>query len=119
MGRSIAFRAASNRKEIGIPKEVMATYKVPERLLLDTSSSSIESWTEADRLALAEAVKEMASVARFYLQHGRVNQRGVPKDGRVSFLPAVTALNYLDMLEGCDHDIFSEHLMSTGSLHSR
>lgn len=117
--RSIAYRAASNRKEIGIPKEVMATYEVPERLLLDTSSSSIESWTEADRLALTEAVREMASVARLYLQHGRVNQRGVPKGGRVSFLPAVTALNYLDILEGCDHDIFSEHLISTESLQSR
>jgi len=119
--RSIAYRTASNSKEIAIPKDVMIAYKVSGRILKNLYINS-EKQSETEKLekhALREVVKDMSNIARFYLQHGRQGQRHIPKNGRICFLPAVVSLNYLDMLEDLDHDIFNINLISADSLHNR
>lgn len=119
--RSIAYRTASNSKEIAIPKDMMIAYKVSGRTLKNLYINS-EKRSETEKLenhALREVVKDMSNIARFYLQHGRQGQRHIPKNGRICFLPAVVSLNYLDMLEDLDYDIFNINLISADSLHNR
>ena len=119
--RSIAYKTASNSEEIAIPKDVMIAYEVSGRTLKNLYINS-EKLSEAEKLendALREAVKDMSNIARFYLQHGRRGQRYIQNDGRICFLPAVVSLNYLDMLEDLDYDIFNINLISADSLHNR
>ena len=100
--RSIPYQAA--RGETPIPSELMVKHSIPSTYLFRPDNDS-------HKPALREAVYEMANLARWHLRRGRELQGNVPKQGRVSLLPAVSLELYLNKLESvADYDVLNAEL---------
>ena len=82
----------------------MEKYSIPSTYLLRPENDSFKP-------ALREAVIQMANTARIHLNEARNLQADVPKKGRVSLLPAVGSLLYLEKLEKiADFDVLHKNL---------
>lgn len=82
----------------------MVKYSIPSTYLFRPDNDS-------HKPALREAVIEMASVARTHMNIARDLQSKVPKEGRISLLPAVGVALYLEKLETiADFDILHQDL---------
>jgi len=124
--RSTVHRA-STMGEIPIPIDIMNKHNVPNRYLLNPPNITTEKGKEfhnqkddkiADQ-ALQNAVKEMAHVAANHLSRARIMQGQVPKEARLSLLPAVIGLNYLTKLEKANYDLYHPDLLTNDNFSSR
>lgn len=117
--RSTVYRA-STMGEIPIPADLMEKYDVPKRYLYNPPNVTLENGkeysNENDQIAdeaLQKVIKEMASVAANYLSRARSMQGQVPKEARLSLIPAVIGLNYLKKLEKANYDLFHPDMLVT------
>ena len=102
---------------VGIPRDLIELYGVQEKFIHDPTRI-IAGEEEEARLAIRSAVRDMAVVAGKYLNHARVNQGDVPREGKPAVLPAVSALRYMDRLKGADFDVFEEKIRDVENVES-
>lgn len=88
----------STRGEISIPSDI-----IPKNI-----STSV--LLQEDREALCRSANELACVAQHHLHEARRLQHNVPRKGWACFLPAVSALSYLEDLQKCKFDVLHSDL---------
>jgi NADH dehydrogenase [ubiquinone] 1 alpha subcomplex assembly factor 6 len=94
----------STRGEISIPSDIL-----PKNI-------STNVLRQEDREALCHSANELACVAHHHLHEARRLQHNAPKKGWACFLPAVSALSYLEELQRCNFDVLHSDLhMSSAS----
>jgi len=105
-GITVALRStasnATRYQELTIPADVARRHSLPSQYLLRPESGPIEGGKEA----LQGAVYEMASIARFHLNHARKLQHQIKSSqAKLCLLPAVSSIFYLDNLESVGYDV--------------
>ena len=104
--------------EIALPRDVVIHHLVNIQLLKHPPPElqDLDSPTNAAaREGIRNAVKEVAQVAQGHFRQARQGQIQVPKQARGVLLPAVPAMDYLNLLEKVEYDIFHPDLNSEDS----
>lgn len=94
---------------VGIPRDLIEKHGIQVSCINDPTEIVAGNDEEA-RIAVKNAVRQMAEIAGKYLSHARLHQGDVPKEGKCAMLPAVSALRYLDSLKNVDFDVFEEKI---------
>ncbi len=107
-----------NTGQVGIPDDLIQKYSINTNDIFDPRSI-ISNQNEKGHIAIQNAIKDMASIAKKYLYHARLHQSIIPKgDAKLSLLSVVSALRYLERLEQLNYDVFDEKLREVENVES-
>ena len=119
-----------NTGQIGIPNDLIVKYNINTNDIIDPRSiidkennkNNMKEHHEG-KIAIQNAVKEMAFIAKKYLYYARLHQSIIPNggnngDAKICLLSVVSALRYLEKLEQLDYNIFHESLREIENVES-